>query len=121
MIFGVLYGINPRWNVSLKARLWPQALKMLSFPTFYPLKLGPLLKVLLFHVVRRGDARRVGTLVFSNINASLVLFFVLFFLSICLLLDFRVCCSFWGPKKPTVFLFRYLSFSFSLHVRFTST
>lgn len=79
MIFGVLYGINPRWNVSLKARLWPQALKMLSFPTFYPLKLGPLLKVLLFHVVRRGDARRVGTLVFSNINASLVLFFCFVF------------------------------------------
>lgn len=61
MIFRVLYGINPRWNVSFKAFLWLQALKMLSFPIFYPLKLSPLLKVLLFHVVHRGYADRVGT------------------------------------------------------------
>ncbi len=61
MIFRVLYGINPCWNVSLKAFLQLQALKMLSFPIFYPPKLSPLLKVLLFHVVHRGYAGRVET------------------------------------------------------------
>lgn len=62
----VLHGINPRWNVSFKAFLWLQALKMLSFPIFYPLKLSLLLKVLLFHVLLRGYADRVGTLSFQT-------------------------------------------------------